>query len=55
MQGGSPLTPELDELRANPSYLPLHHKMMHANWYKYIECTSMQVEMLNTTITLEIK
>ena len=37
-------------LRVDPGYLCLHHKTIKANRHLYIECTSVRVGILNTTI-----
>ena len=55
MQGGSPLTVELKlDQCADPGCLRLYNKMKQVNWNQYIECTSMRVGMLNTSIKLEM-
>ena len=54
MQGGSPSDYRMlhwinGALRVDPGYVCVHHEMMQANWHQYIECTSIQVGMLNNT------
>ena len=41
-----------EALRADPGYLRLHHQFMQANWYQYIECTSMQVGDIDNDLSL---
>ena len=59
MQGVSPNDCELftsinNMICVDPGYLRLHHKMMQANGHQIMECTSIGVGMLNTTIMLSM-